>query len=99
MRVVVRVGERLDTALVLKSSFGVVPRTIECEEVRIFDQKRVEATKELVVLDHVIVGTDVRELARFGEIPMVEIKAAAGARRRDSGNSEGRSESWVNQLG
>ncbi len=99
MRVIGRIGERLRAALVFQRPFGVVPRTVEREKICVLDQQRVEAAKELVVLDHMVVGTDVRELARFSEIPMVEIEAAAGLGSSSAGNREGRSRGRMKQSG
>ena len=76
----------------------VVPGSIVREEVRILDEQRVEAAEQLVVLHHVVIGPHVRQLARFRQIPMIEIETAAGDPERLAGNREGRSDCRMNQF-
>ena len=64
--------------MILQGSHRIIPGAVEREEVRILDQQRVEAAKQLVVLDHVVIGPDVCQLARLSQIPMIEIETAAG---------------------
>src|SRR5580692_8328946 len=75
--------------MVLQSSHRIIPGAVEREEVRILDQERVEAAKQLVVLHHVVIGPDVRQLARLSQIPMIEVETAAGEPERLTGNREG----------
>jgi len=61
--------------------------------------KGVEAAEHLVVLDRVVIGSNVRQVALLDQIPMIEIETATRHPERLAGNSEGGSGSRMNELG
>src|ERR1017187_3460900 len=84
--------------MVLERAVRVVPGPVEGEEVRILDQQRVEAAKELIVLDHVVIGPDVCKVALLDQIPMIEIETAARHPERLPGRRERRGGCHVKDL-
>src|SRR5579872_6845648 len=74
-------------SMALDRTEGVVPWTVKCEEVRILQNQGVETSQQLVVLDQVVVGSDIGQLPHLVQIPMIEIETSAAFPRRTARRS------------
>src|SRR5712671_940974 len=84
--------------MVLQRSERVVPGPVEREQVRILDQQSVEAAKQLVVLDRVVIRPHICELPHLDQVPVIEIETAARHPKRLARNRERRTDSRMNKL-